>query len=122
MAANTSVAIIRRDLENALIQKCWKDQDFRQQVINDPKGMLERHLGQKLPPQLQIVVHEEDSNALHFTRPPAPQNLAELSDDDLEKVAGGTDVIIGTAILTLFGSAAMSAASVTALNKDKVGW
>jgi hypothetical protein len=54
--------------------------------------MLEQHTGQKLPAGLKIVVHEEDANTLHFTIPPPPANLNELSDAELEKVAGGTDI------------------------------
>ena len=82
-------ASTRRDLETLLIEKCWKDPEFKSQILSDPKGMLERHTGQKLPPQVKIFVHEEDANTLHFTIPAPPVNFGELSDDQLEKVAGG---------------------------------
>jgi len=40
-----------------------------------------------------MSVHEEDANSLHFVIPMKPQaNLEELSDEELEKVAGGTDI------------------------------
>lgn len=79
--------------------------------------MLERQTGQKLPAQVKIIIHEEDANTLHLSIPPAPANLSELSDDDLEKVAGGTDVVsvaISAAIATpvLTGAFAGSAAGV----------
>jgi Nitrile hydratase, alpha chain len=79
----------RRDLETALIEKCWKDPEFKKQVISDPKGMLERHTGQKLPPEMKIFIHEEDTKTLHFSIPRAPAKLAELSEEQLERVAGG---------------------------------
>jgi hypothetical protein len=82
----------RRAIETQLIEKCWKDPEFKKRVVSDPKGMLEQHTGQKLPAGLKIVVHEEDANTLYFTIPPAPANLNELSDEELEKVAGGTDI------------------------------
>lgn len=91
--------ITRRDLEAHLIEKSWKDPEFKRQVVSDPKGMFEKHLGQKLPETLKIFIHEEDANTLYFSIPPAPSNLNELSDEDLEKVAGGTD-IIATLIVT----------------------
>ena len=94
-------AVTRRDLETALIEKCWKDPDFKKQVISDPKGMLERHTGQKLPAQLKILIHEEDANTLHFSIPPTPANMNELSDEELERVAGGTDVVAATVIATI---------------------
>ncbi|WP_058186955.1 NHLP leader peptide family RiPP precursor [Terracidiphilus gabretensis] len=88
----------RRDLETKLIEKCWKDPEFMKLVVSDPKGMLEQHIGQKLPAGLKIVVNQEDANTLHFTIPLPPTNLNELSDEELEKVAGGSDLI---AIFTL---------------------
>jgi Nitrile hydratase, alpha chain len=116
-------AATRRDLETALIEKCWRDPDFKKQVISDPKGMLERHTGQKLPEQIKIFIHEEDANTLHFSIPAAPSNLTELSDDDLERVAGGTELIVGV----IAGTAAVvgavaTAASATAAVTLKKGW
>ena len=111
----------RRDIETALIEKCWKDPDFKRAVVSDPKGVLERQTGRKLPPNLKIVIHEEDANTLHLSIPPAPANVAELSDDDLERVAGGTEV--GLVVSAIMATAAtMAAAGVTVLNKDKIGW
>jgi hypothetical protein len=104
-----------RDLETALIEKCWKDPEFKKAVVSDPKGMLERHTGQKLPAQLKIFIHEEDSNTLHLTIPPAPTNLAELSDADLEKVAGGTDFFLTAAAVTAAGISAISGALTFAI-------
>src|SRR5215472_16659226 len=102
----------KRDLETALIEKCWKDPEFKKAVVRDPRGMLEQHTGRKLPPNVKIFIHEDDPNTLHFSIPPAPSNIAELSDEDLEKVAGGTDVVatmsiaVFGAILSLAGTAA----------------
>ena len=118
-----------RDLETALIEKCWKDAGFKTEVVKDPKGMLERHIGQKLPTDLKIFIHEEDANTLHFSLPPAPSNMAELSDEELEKVAGGTELVfvvaVGTpgvvtatlAMATLAGGTVVSAAVTV-----KKGW
>src|SRR5215472_15624760 len=107
-------AATRRDLETALIEKCWKDPEFKKTVLSDPKGMLEGHTGQKLPAQVKIFIHEEDANTLHFSIPPAPSNLTELSDDELERVAGGTDLFVTAfAIATGVVSAGSVATTVT---------
>ena len=114
-----------RDLETALIEKCWKDPEFKKQVVSDPTGMLERHTGQKLPPGVKIFLHEEDGNTLHLSIPPAPANLTELSDEDLEKVAGGTEVVASVAIgLAVAASIGVSVSAVgtmiSALGGDSV--
>jgi hypothetical protein len=111
----------RRELETQLIEKCWKDPEFKKQVVSDPKGMLEQHTGQKLPAGLKIVVHEEDANTLHFTIPQAPTNLSELSDAELERVAGGTDLIITLVVslsVSIYG--ATLGVGLQRLNND--GW
>jgi len=102
-------ALTRRNLETALIEQCWKDPEFKKAVVSDPKGMFERHTGRMLPPQVKIFIHEEDSNTLHLTIPPAPSNLSELSDADLERIAGGTD--IGMTLLFAVTVAGVTAAS-----------
>src|SRR5215469_13531574 len=89
----------KRDIETALIEKCWKDPEFKKAVVKDPRGMLEQRVGRKLPPNFKIFIHEEDANTLHLSIPPAPTSLAELSEDDLEKVAGGTEIGVATGII-----------------------
>jgi hypothetical protein len=117
MATNVAT---RHDLETALIEKCWKDPEFKRKVISDPKGMLEQHTGQRLPPGVKIFIHEEDGNTLHLSIPPAPANLAELSDEDLEKVAGGTEVVALT-ILASIGISVLSVGTiVSAIGGDEV--
>jgi hypothetical protein len=117
-------AATRRDLETALIEKCWKDPNFMRQVVSDPKAMLERHTGQTLPSQIKIFIHQEDANTLHFSIPPAPSNLTELSDDDLERVAGGTDVVvlIFSAVTAAVTGAASAATASVAVSVGTKAW
>jgi lactobin A/cerein 7B family class IIb bacteriocin len=63
-------------------------------------------------------VHEEPAGSWHIVLPARPADAGELSEEDLEKVAGGTTpvataIILGTAILT--GSAAW-------VTKREGGW
>jgi hypothetical protein len=78
-------------MEAALIRKCSEDPDFRAKVLENPKGMLEEALGQKLPENVSIFVHQEDLRTLHFSIPPLRSDLEkELTDEQLEQIAGGT--------------------------------
>ncbi len=99
-------------LRTALIEKCWKDPQFKTQVIADPKGMYEKATGRKLPDNVKIFIHEEDAHTLHFSIPPAPEQSSELSDEELERVAGGTEFAVSLVLtLVMTGVAASAAAS-----------
>src|ERR1044071_2763112 len=94
MTPSQQPTVTRRDLETRLIEKCWKDPEFQKEVVADPRGTFERHFGQQLPDEVNIKIHVEDPNTLHFAIPPAPANMAELSEEELGKVAGGTDITV----------------------------
>jgi len=124
MEAVQTQALTRRDMETRLIEKAWKDPVFRKDIVKDPKGMLEMHTGQKLPEQLRIFVHEEDANTLHFSIPSPPSNLNELSDEDLERVAGGTDLVATGIVLAITAASAVggSALTVGVIMGKNAGW
>jgi hypothetical protein len=116
-----SAASARLDLEAALIKKCWQEPDFRKQVVADPKGMLEKATGQKLPDNVKIFIHEEDRSTLHLSIPPAPKNMNELSDEDLERVAGGTELVLGTTLI-MAATMGIAAAGGAAYVTKNSGW
>jgi hypothetical protein len=72
-------------------RKAWEDEAFRQRLLADPKAAIAELLGEKLPDGLQVTVHEENAGALHFVIParPAARSPEDLSDADLQLVAGG---------------------------------
>jgi hypothetical protein len=105
--------LTRKDIEAKIVALAWQDDDFRRKFVTDPKGQFEARLGTKLPDSLKITVHEEDQNSLHFVIPMTPRaNLDELTDDELEKVAGGTDLVL-MSISILVGSALVTAAAAS---------
>jgi hypothetical protein len=81
----------RKELEQRLIQKAQEDSAFRSSLLSDPKGAIEQELGTSLPAGVQVQVVEETSNSLYLVLPQASSSGAggELSDSDLEAVAGG---------------------------------
>ncbi|BAI74515.1 nitrile hydratase (plasmid) [Azospirillum sp. B510] len=113
----------RRELEAKIVARAWSDDDFKAKFLADPKAMFEEHLGTKLPETLVMTAHEETPDTIHFVIPAKPRiDLDELSDEDLEKVAGGVDFvtsIIATAIITASASALVTAPAAAILGTRK---
>lgn len=101
-------------MEAALIQKCNEQPEFRAKILADPKGMLQEALGQKLPEEIKIFIHEEDLHNIHFSIPPTRESLEkELSDEQLEQIAGGTEILTTVGITLALGiSAVLSISAV----------
>jgi hypothetical protein len=97
--------ITRRALEEKIVARAWKDEGFRKAFLADPKKQFEERLGTKLPSNLTITAHAEDADHLHFVIPAKPgATVGELSDEQLEKVAGGvTPISIVTAVAAVAG-------------------
>ncbi|WPL16509.1 NHLP leader peptide domain protein [Thiorhodovibrio winogradskyi] len=96
----------RAELEAKIVARAWEDEEFHQKFLADPKAMFEDYLGSKLPASLVMTAHQEDADHLHFVIPAKPAvDLDELSDEDLEKIAGGVELV--TSLVTV-GTAAVS--------------
>jgi Nitrile hydratase, alpha chain len=81
----------RREFELQLIEKAWKDDAFRQALVTDPRGALERDLGAKLPAGVQVKVVAESADTFYLVLPANPDRApaGELTDQQLDAVAGG---------------------------------
>jgi hypothetical protein len=81
-----------REVEAELVERTWKDQAFRQALLEDPKGTLQRELGVSLPDEVSITVLEESPTNRYVIVPPRPASGEyELEDAELEAAAGGWD-------------------------------
>ncbi|MCH2160769.1 MAG: mersacidin/lichenicidin family type 2 lantibiotic [Phycisphaerales bacterium] len=54
----------------------------------DPRTVLAEH-GIDVPANMNVNVVENTDNTVHITMPQAPAGDGELSDEELDKVAGG---------------------------------
>jgi hypothetical protein len=81
----------RREFELQLIEKAWKGDAFRQALVTDPQGALERELGGKLPAGIQVKVVAETADTFYLVLPANPDRApaGQLTDQQLEAVAGG---------------------------------
>lgn len=78
----------RKDLEVHLITRAFKDEGFRQQLLANPKAVVEKELGTKLPEEFKINVLEETETTLYMVLPSNPYE--KLSEPELEASLGMT--------------------------------
>ncbi len=89
----------RSEFERKLIIKAWEDEAFRQELLANPKAVYAKEAGRELPDNLKIEVIDEPAGVIKIVLPPNPVTAEveqELSDEELEAVAGGRISVRGT--------------------------
>jgi hypothetical protein len=84
----------RAEMERTLVQRSLEDESFRQKLLDDPRGTVEQELGTQLPEGIEVRVVEESAQSIYLVLPSASLlggEEGELSDQDLEAVAGGIE-------------------------------
>lgn len=87
---------------NDLIIKSTNDSKFKAEFINNPKKVIEDSYEFKVYDNVKLVVEDQsDENKIFINIPRKPDlNEVELTDEELEKVAGGgTPAVVGLGIL-----------------------
>jgi hypothetical protein len=81
-------------MERRLVQRSLEDDAFRRRLLEDPKAAVEQELGTRLPEDVRVVAVEETAETIYLVLPSRStegQEAGELSDRELEAVAGGWD-------------------------------
>ncbi len=81
----------RAELERRLLQRSLDDEEFRQRLLEDPRGAVEQELETQLPDNVEVRVVEESADTIYLVLPSdSPIGKGEeLSEEELEEVAGG---------------------------------
>ena len=69
-----------------VVAKAWTDEAFKRRLLAEPGAVL-REQGVDVPPGVEVRVVENTDAVVHLTLPRPPAE--ELSDEQLETVAGG---------------------------------
>jgi hypothetical protein len=116
--------LTRHDLEAKIVKRCWEDEEFRRDFTADPVGTAAKHLAVSAANLPKIAIHEEPAGSWHIVLPSRPAAADQLSEEDLERVAGGISPIYASVVATAAAAAtALTAvASISgAITPDK-GW
>lgn len=73
----------------ALLNKAQQDAAFKARLMSDPATTARAEIGIVLPPTLKIRIHENTGEVCHLVLPPIETAAGEMSDMELESVAGG---------------------------------
>ena len=68
-----------------LTEKAVEDSAFRQQLVSDPRSVIQQEFGITIPDNIQIKVHESDMSTVHLALPPS----SVLNEEQLQAVAAG---------------------------------
>lgn len=88
-----------QEIYNHIVGKACKDDDFRERLIASPRETIEQELAiayplaGPIPDDIKIKVVEESNDTIYVVLPRKMpgEKSDELSDADLELVAGGKD-------------------------------
>lgn len=90
----------RKEIEAHIIAKAWKDEAYKQELLTNPKAVIEQEFGIHFAEEVNLKVLEENPSTLYFVLPMSPMATAEeLSEEQLEEVAGG---LFGAAITVAY--------------------
>ncbi len=75
-------------IREKIIAKAWKDPAFKKKLQTNP-GQALKEMGMNIPANVNVKVIEDTDSSYTFVLPASPANAKNLSEAELETVAGG---------------------------------
>lgn len=76
-----------------VVARAWADDGFKTRLITDPAGVA-REEGFEFPEGAKVTVHENSAKEFHVVLPAKPE-ARDLSEEELDSVAGGLIICCG---------------------------
>jgi hypothetical protein len=76
-------------LNRQIVARAQQDPAYRQTLLADPRAALEQAFGHELPANVRVQVIEQAPDTIYLLLPPAGPASEELSEAELDAVAGG---------------------------------
>ncbi|MGK0189172.1 MAG: hypothetical protein ACI9R3_004989 [Verrucomicrobiales bacterium] len=86
-----SEPLTRDEIEEIVIENATKYPKYREALLTDPKKIVETQLNNTLPDNVTVEIVQESAGKIYIRLPHLIADGSELSDEDLEQVAGGKD-------------------------------
>ena len=99
------------EIYNALISEALVNTTFKKELLESPKTAIERFVGQgfTFPQGIRILVEDQsDENLIYFNIPKCQSDSLELTEEQLETIAGGTSPICGIYVCAFITGAALT--------------
>jgi hypothetical protein len=72
------------DLKAQIIEKAWEDPQFKQQLLDDPKGAIKEAFGVDLPEGIELNVVEETPTSYYLVIPAKPEDSLTKSSNGVQ--------------------------------------
>ncbi len=96
---NGQVSERHQEKFQALLMKSATDMEFRGQLLENPREAIYGYTGNQLPETIEIKFVENQADATIVV--PPFQDAAELTEEELEAVAGGVDILFWTSVASV---------------------
>lgn len=96
----------KQEIIQTVISKAWEDSNFRKELIADPVAAIEKLSGVKivLPEgKILVIADQTDKSKVYLNIPSEPEmENMELTEEQLESIAGGKHQIWDSMVKSLF--------------------